>query len=157
MTPAAENLPKRARKKIWIFLGVESTEAQSRATDRHREAPTRLDSNTPKNGHFFAGGSVHRPFSSESVYRPFHKPPLRTSRRARRHRGRDRLRAKGAVDWPPAENGLFLACWNQGALVLRGVCLWLVIVLRSTRPPKKSRIFVSGAFGQVFCRRWRHT
>jgi len=67
MTSVAENQPKRARKKIWNFLGVESTEAQPRGTDGHREAPMRLDSNTPENGHFSAGGSVHRPFSSESV------------------------------------------------------------------------------------------
>ena len=46
---------------------------------------------------------------------------------------------KGRWTDPPAEKLPFSACWNQGALVLRGVCLWLVIVLRSTRPPKKSR------------------
>ena len=89
MTPAAENLPKRARKKIWIFWGVESTEAQSRATDRHREAPTRLDSNTPKNGHFSAGGSVHRPFSSESVKMAVLAKITKMTK--------GRLRAKGAV------------------------------------------------------------
>ena len=55
------------QKKIWNFFWVESTEAQPRGTDGHREAPMRLDSNTPENGHFSAGGSVHRPFSSESV------------------------------------------------------------------------------------------
>ena len=59
---------------------------------------------------------------------------------------------KGRWTDPPAEKremAIFLACWNQGALVLRGVCLWLVVVLRSTRPPQKSRNF-SGAFGLAF-------
>ena len=64
---ASGRKPAQTRqKKNLDFFWVESTEAQSRATDRHREAPTRLDSNTPKNGHFSAGGSVHRPWSAES-------------------------------------------------------------------------------------------
>ena len=49
-----------------IFLVVESTEAQPRATDRHREAPMRLDSNTPKN-RLLPLGAMHPPFSSGSV------------------------------------------------------------------------------------------
>ena len=63
MAPAAENQPKRARILFWIFGGVESTEAQSRATDRHREAPTRLDSNTPKIAIFSQGGQSTAPLA----------------------------------------------------------------------------------------------
>ena len=39
------------------------------------------------------------------------------------------------------KGGDFSACWNQGALVLRGVCLWLVVVLRSTRSTQKNPEF----------------
>ena len=63
------------QKKNLEFWGVESTEAQPRGTDGHHEAPMRLDSNTPENGHFSAGGSVHRSFSSESVPRGDREDP----------------------------------------------------------------------------------
>ena len=53
-----------------IFFGiffVESTRTQPEATDRHRQSPLRVHSNSPKNRRLAAGGSVHRPFSSGSV------------------------------------------------------------------------------------------
>ena len=46
---------------------VESTRTQPEATDRHRQSPLLAHSNTPKKRRFFAGGAVHRPFSSGSV------------------------------------------------------------------------------------------
>ena len=48
---------------------VESARTQPEATDRHRQSPLRVHSNSPKNRRFAAaGGSVHRPpFSSGSV------------------------------------------------------------------------------------------
>ena len=62
-----DHQPRRARRKQkWIFV-VRSTRTQPEATDRHRQSPLRVHSNTPKNRRFAAGGSVHRPFSSGSV------------------------------------------------------------------------------------------
>ena len=58
------------------FFLVESTEAQPGATDRHREAPMRLNSNTPKNGHFPAGGSVHRYSCSSKEFVIFNERKL---------------------------------------------------------------------------------
>ena len=59
------------KKKFWNFF-VESTRTQPEATDRHRQSPWRVHSNSPKNRRFAAGGSVHRPFSSGSVLNVLH-------------------------------------------------------------------------------------
>ena len=61
---ATENQPRQKN----VFF-VESARTQPEATDRHRQSPLRVHSNSPKNRRFAAGGSsaVHRPFSSGSV------------------------------------------------------------------------------------------
>ena len=67
LTSPTENQPRRARKNFFWNFFVESTRTQPEATDRHRQSPLRVHSNSPKNRRFAAGGSVHRPFSSGSV------------------------------------------------------------------------------------------
>ena len=56
---------KPAPTKMDFF--VESARTKPEATDRHRQSPLRVHSNSPKNRRFAAGGSVHCPFSSGSV------------------------------------------------------------------------------------------
>ena len=61
--------PTGQEKFFGDFFFVESTRTQPEATDRHRQSPLRVHSNSPKNRRLAAGGSVHRPFSSGSVRR----------------------------------------------------------------------------------------
>ena len=96
----------RQKKNLDFFL-VESTEAQPGATDRHREAPMRLNSNTSKNGHFSLAGQSTAPLargrSCGCCVRARSSERRRSGEggsRAREERERATPRARTVVDSP---------------------------------------------------------